>query len=110
MARLREPVRVAAEGFVGAEEQLSRALAGVTDTASARGAMPRIEELLGKLGEHWRALEQAGPSARAEARYAFWERLARADRGFEEQVSRIKGTPGVGPVLSPLLDKVPRWR
>lgn len=110
MARLKAPVREAGEGYIAALEALTRELASVTDTAGARAAMPRVEGLLGDLGGHWRTLEDAGASARAEARYAFWRRLNAADAGFESQVNRIKGTPGVGPALGSLLDKVPRWR
>ena len=65
MARLSEPVRAAAEGYVDSIEGVSRVLAGVTDTASAKAAMPRIEALLGPLTEHWRTLEGAGASPRA---------------------------------------------
>jgi hypothetical protein len=109
-ARLKEPVRNAAEGYIAATEDLARVLSGVTDTPGARQAMSRIEQLLANLGEHWRALDAAGGSARAEARYAYWARLDSADRALEAQVARIKGTPGVGSALSGLLDKVPRWR
>ncbi|MBX3376942.1 MAG: hypothetical protein KF678_08065 [Phycisphaeraceae bacterium] len=110
MARLKAPVRAAGEGYIAALEALTRELASVTDTAGARAALPRVEGLLGDMGGHWRTLEDAGASARAEARYAFWRRLNAADAGFESQVNRINGTPGVGPALGPLLDKVPRWR
>ncbi len=110
MARLKEPVRAAAEGYVGAIEELARVLTGVTDTPGARGAMPKVEEVLAKLAEHRGTLDGAGASAKAEARYAFWMSLDAANASLDAQVNRIKGTPGVGPALSGLLDKVPRWR
>lgn len=110
LERLKEPVRMAAEGYIASLNDLARVLSGVTDTARARESMPRLEGLLANLSDHWRTLDAAGPSTRAEARYAFWQALDAASQSFEAQVARIKGTPGVGSALSGLLDKVPRWK
>ena len=110
MARVPEPVRAAADGYIATLNDMTRTLAKVTDTDSARAAMPNIESQLQVLTTNIKTLDGAGPKARADARYAFFSRLAAANEGFASQSGRIKGTPGVGPVLGPLLDKVPRFR
>jgi hypothetical protein len=110
MQRLPAGVKAAAEGYVEALHGAATALAKVTDTASARAAMPGLEAQLVELTKEWRVLEGLDERKQADARYAMYRSLASADRRFDAQVSRVKGTPGVGSVLAPLLDKIPRWR
>jgi hypothetical protein len=110
MTRLPKNTSAAAEGYIDALNGLATTLRGVTDSATARSALPALEGHLGRLTAHLRELEGAEERVQADARYAFYRTLASADRQFDGQVSRVKGTPGVGTILSPLLDKIPRWR
>jgi hypothetical protein len=110
MERLPRDVRMSAEAYIEAMHGVASILQKVTDTASAREAMPGLESRLVELTKQYRVLEGVDERKQADARYAMYRSLASAERRFESQVARVKGTPGVGNVLAPLLDKIPRWR
>lgn len=110
MARLPEPLRAAADGYISGISDLSRQLTSVTDTASARAAMPRIEGTITRASQSFDSLQAANPQARADISEAFGQRIRNVNDDFAAQVNRIKGTPGLGTTLGPLLDKVRIYR
>lgn len=110
MARLPEPARAASDGYISGVSDLSKQLISVTDTASARAAMPGIERTIARICQSADQLQKASPQAKADIADAFGQRIRNVNESYAAQVDRIKGTPGIGTTLGPLLDKVRIYR
>jgi hypothetical protein len=110
MARLSDASRADADNYISAVSDLSRQLIAVTDTASARAAMPSIESAVSRISQSAAQLTVATPEAKADISTAFGRRISNVNESYAAQVDRIKGTPGIGSVLGPLLDKVRMYR
>lgn len=110
MARLPESTRSAADGYITAVSDLSKQLIAVTDTASARAAMPSIESAITRISQAASQLVAASAEAKSDVGIAFGRRIRNVNDSFAGQVDRIKGTPGIGTTLGPLLDKVRVYR
>lgn len=105
-----EAQRAAVNGYLNAVSDASKLLGSVTDTASARAAMPQLEQLIKSIDASFKQLGWAGSSDRDRVSGAYGEQLRAANEAFAAQVNRIKGTAGLGSVLGPLLDKIQLFR
>lgn len=106
MSELPDATRQQVDGYLGALGGLVSVLAGVTDTPSASQSMPRLEEYLQKVTQHAKEINGLAPETRRRIGEAFGARFASWNDAYAAQVNRIKGTPGLGQKLGPLLDKV----
>lgn len=72
--------------------------------------MPGIERAIGRVSENSERLNSATTGFGPDIHEAFGGRLRNVNDEFSAQLDRIKGTPGIGSIMGPLLDKVRVYR
>lgn len=83
-------------------EDTRGAVAGVRDVGSAQTALPRLQEIVGKLDKANALAGQLGP----EARRALATYLTSQTSLMKTSAANVLAVPGVGPILKPVLDQV----
>ena len=86
----------------GAIEALKNALAGVKDEASAKSALPKLQDIAAQI-EKLKGTAMALP---ADARHPLVVMISGVMPGLASMIDKALAMPGVGTVLKPILDQI----
>ena len=89
-----------ANQFSSSVNTLKSTLPGITDTASAQAALPKINEATAQLNDISARSAKLSP----EARSSLAKIIAAATPSIDQMCDKLLATPGVGPVLKPTID------
>jgi hypothetical protein len=83
-------------------DALTSQLAGITDEASAKSALPRLQAIAGDID----SLKKAAVDLPAEARHPLIEMVGKAMPGLAASADKVMAIPGVASVLKPVMDQI----
>jgi hypothetical protein len=81
-------------------DSLKSALPSMTDAASARAALPKIDQATAQLNDLSARVQKLSP----DGRNAFVKMIVLATPTINQMCERVLATPGVGPVAKPAID------
>ena len=95
-----DPAKALTENLTGYFKSIDGELDGITDEATAKAAVPKLEKLVGQfddLSGLFKKLPEAGRSG-------LLSLLEGGEKTLQEKAEKVVGIPGVGELLKPLLD------
>jgi hypothetical protein len=81
-------------------DTLKSALPGMTDTAAAQAALPKINEAIAQLNDLSARVQKLSPDGRS----AFVKMIVLVTPSINQMCDKALATPGVGPVAKPAID------
>ena len=86
----------------GVLDSLTASLGGIKDEASAKSAMPKLQDILGQVTK----LKDTAQALPADARHPLVVMISGFMPGFASTIDKVMAIPGVSGVLKPVMDQI----
>ena len=83
-------------------DSLTASLGGIKDEASAKSAMPKLQDILGQVTK----LKDTAQTLTADARHPLVALIAGVMPGLASSIDKVMAIPGVSGVLKPVMDQI----
>ena len=110
MAQLEPAIRQAAEGYIGELSNIASMVSGIKSIPDAVSVAEKAAPLIQRTSGYASTLNSASPGTKDLVRRAFATKLKTSNGQFADALTKLSGQSGVGPFITPALERIPMFK